>query len=251
MNTPLKLVFRSGLFFIVLAVALAGRVWAVPPTCPHNSQLSQDGTHCVHQQIPKCPEGQWDGYGCKVTTTSSASCPAGMTYSTATKKCEGSVDPSCPQGAQYMASSNQCVDFSSPHCPSGTRLDPDLDKCVAVQPPSCQTGTYDAAGNKCVARTQAECPAGYAYEASKKKCKTAQPPGCPSGAEWNSKDGVCISRATSSYPPVCPSGWSQTTISLMGMSVPTCTKTTTPTCPKGYTLQNGQCLKTTPTGTAV
>ena len=199
-------------------------IWAwVPYKCSQTGTVYKTQSQCqsnCSQTVCTCPDGTTQqGDQCIAQPV----CPNGGSYDSSLNKCVASVNH-CPNGYQYNSNNNVC--YTTPTCEYGT-YDSSTNQCVVSATTSCPSG-YTQNGDKCTANPQ--CPGSGSYDATLKKCTTdISDNGCPSQSTY--ENGKCYS------DPTCPNNgtWDATDNE--------CKTGTTLSCPYGYSLQGGVCVR--------
>jgi len=123
---------------------------------------------------------------------------AAISSSTVVTGCTNQV--SCPSGSIFDVITEQCdenpTSISSPVCASGLTYNSSITKCSVA--PSCSSGlTYNSSITKC--SVAPSCPTSYGYNSTYKYCTSTTNVNCPSGFSWlyNTCQGT----------PTCPNGY--------------------------------------------
>lgn len=230
-------------------------------TCPPGKVLNEAGTACIDEVIIKDkPE----------------SCPVGTALNPETGECEPIAKTlECPEGYEPNEAGTECIPvvvIKDKKCDPGFVYDEDLQQCVPIAKTlECPTGFHlSADGLSCepdVVQKTLECPEGYepnedgtacipvvvikdkkcqpgyVYDEDLQMCVPVKSDECAPGFHRDDATGLCV--PDEEKPLTCPTGYH---LSEDGKR---CIKDVTPpppppppkSCPVGYHLENGVCVK--------
>lgn len=226
------------------------------PSCAYPAVSLPNGECSLKlTSAPKCTTGTYDSTLKKCVTKPTctvgvyspidnkcingiSSCTSGSVYDPTTRKCNYDQPAPCPSSTYieyHLINSNTCRSTTNPVCTIGT-FNPNNGICETggSSSLSCPSGTYNSTAKTC--SSNFTCSSGYTANVVTGSCqRTTISSACPSGYIYNSSIGKCVKTVNTS----CSSA--SHTINSSGYC--TGTNTLNPSCPDGYTYQNGVCLE--------